>query len=298
MNYWLSILLVFLGGASFGLPVIFVKLGYASGFTPAQLTGAQIAFGTVLLWIPALFHLRKFRTLTLKSFGKLLLFGSFSGLTGIFYYMAASYLPASFAIVLLFQFVWIGILIEWIAERKPPHRYKVIALVIVLIGTVLAADVSTMFSENVSPIGLLFGLGSALSYALFLFFSGRIATEVSPWIRSPLMVTGSLVLIFCVYPPTFLFDGSLTNGLWPYGLLTGLFGSFIPILCFTAGIPQIGSGLATILGSAELPVAVIASRLILHEQVTGWQWVGVALILCGILVSERRSPVPHGEART
>ena len=48
------------------------------------------------------------------------------------------------------------------------------------------------------------------------------------------------------------------------------------------GCAQNQHGLATILGAGESPVAVIASVLVLSEQVTAPQWIGVIVILLGI----------------
>ena len=49
-------------------------------------------------------------------------------------------------------------------------------------------------------------------------------------------------------------------------------------MSFNIGIPRIGSTLAAMLGSVELPVAVIAAYLLIGEPVDGLQWVGMGLI--------------------
>jgi drug/metabolite transporter (DMT)-like permease len=48
-------------------------------------------------------------------------------------------------------------------------------------------------------------------------------------------------------------------------------------------MPHVGPGLGTILTSAELPIAVILSALVLTEQVSMSQWLGVVFILGGII---------------
>ena len=45
-------------------------------------------------------------------------------MTGIFYAISVEELPASIAVVLLFQFTWIGVVIEAIANRTFPSREK------------------------------------------------------------------------------------------------------------------------------------------------------------------------------
>ncbi|MNN93409.1 EamA-like transporter family protein [compost metagenome] len=64
--------------------------------------------------------------------------------------------------------------------------------------------------------------------------------------------------------------------------MLGAFGAVIPVLLFGLGAPKINPGLASILSAGEFPVAVTASVLVLHEQVTSLQWLGIAVILLGI----------------
>ena len=56
----------------------------------------------------------------------LLLFvaGTSASFTGIFYYASLKTVPASIAIILLFQFVWVGIIIEAVATKTLPSREK------------------------------------------------------------------------------------------------------------------------------------------------------------------------------
>lgn len=48
---------------------------------------------------------------------------------------------------------------------------------------------------------------------------------------------------------------------------------------------------AAILGSVELPVAVILTSVVVHEHVLWTGWVGIALITIGIAVGQRRTSV-------
>lgn len=87
-----------------------------------------------------------------------------------------------------------------------------------------------------------------------------------------------------MFPPVFLFHEPTFIGIAPYGLLLGMFGVALPPLLFSIGMPHVGPGYGTILTASELPVAVIMSALILKESVTIIQWLGVVLILGGIII--------------
>ena len=102
------------------------------------------------------------------------------------------------------------------------------------------------------------------------------------------MTTGAALLILIVFPPVFLLNGTLMDGLFIYSIVAGLCASLIPPIFFNIGMPKIGSGLGTILSASELPMAVLMSALVLNEVVTGAQWIGVIIILCGIAYPNMR----------
>ena len=76
-------------------------------------------------------------------------------------------------------------------------------------------------------------------------------------------MAGALTLVS--YSSNIFFNGAISEGLWKYGLGLGTFSIVIPSIAFTIGIPKIGSGLATILGAAELPVTTIMSVFVLKK---------------------------------
>ncbi|MFT9849342.1 EamA family transporter [Aneurinibacillus sp. REN35] len=295
MIYWRSVLLVFLGACSYGVLSTFVKLAYKAGFMPSEVSGAQMFLAMASMWAVALLFSRQ--KISGRQWLALIGVGSTSGLTGIFYYQSLQYVPASIAIVLLFQFTWIGVIVVACMERRRPGSDKIIALLLLMVGTLLSGN---FFSEGLGALnvaGVVFGLLSACTYALFVIFSGKVIGNAHPYTRTAVMLTGAVLVTFAVYPPAFLINGSMMEGLLIYALPLALFGGVVPTLFFTLGVPHIGGGLATILGAAELPMAALMSSIVLRENVHMLQWLGVAVILTGIAVPElmeRRQKVRAG----
>ncbi|MDH6672714.1 drug/metabolite transporter (DMT)-like permease [Paenibacillus sp. LBL] len=273
-------LLVFLGACSYGSLSTIIKLGMKDGFSMQQLVGSQYFFGWVMLLLLVLLFSRK--KLGMKLGLSLLVAGITISLTGIFYGFAVEELPASIAIVLLFQFTWIGVILEAIVDRKFPSREKCISMLILLIGTILAGGILEPSVGGITAKGVIFGLMSAVSFAFYIFVSGRVATQVPAVNKSLYMTTSALIIILMAFSPSFIYDGAIPDGLWKFGLPLGLLGIVIPVLFFSIGVPKLGSGLGAILGAAELPAAVVASVLILNEEVSLLRWVGIIVVLLGI----------------
>lgn len=287
---------VFLGACCFGILSTIVKTAYNDGYTVGQITGSQYLLGALTLWvIYSAQKIFKFSTqekldkqifLNSKNnrWWKVLVAGSFSGLCGVFYYHAVTILPASIAIILLMQYLWISILIEFLIFKKRPTQLQIIAVLVVLTGTVLAGGI---LNESIvlNMKGIIYGLLAATSYSIFLMASGRLGNDLPIFKKSALMITGSCLLIFLIYPPFFLIDGTFISGLYKWGLLLAFFGTIITPILFSKGMPLVGIPLGAILCAAELPVAVFASRFILRENVTLLQWVGVILILFAIVIT-------------
>lgn len=277
-------LLVLFGACSYGVLSTIFKLGFINGFSAHQLLGGQYVFGWIGLLLLVLFVSR--HEVTKKQFFSLLTVGTTMSMTGIFYAISVEELPASIAVVLLFQFTWIGVVIEAIANRTFPSREKVISIIILFAGTLFAGGVFEGLGQNFSTKGMIFGLLAAVSFSFYVFASGRVATEVPPYTKSFLMTTSATLIVCLFFPPTFLTDGALQAGLWKYAFFLGLFGVVVPVICFSIGVPKVGTGLGTILGAAELPTAIIASITLVHEVVTFMQWIGIIVILLGIFTPQ------------
>ncbi|ODV56641.1 MULTISPECIES: EamA family transporter [Lysinibacillus] len=277
-------LVVLLGACSYGILSSILKVGFSNGYTFPELLGGQYVFGWFGLLLLVLTFSR--HKVSSKNIVSLLAVGTTMSLTSIFYGFSVKELPASIAIVLLFQFTWMGVLIEAITNKTFPSREKVLSIVILFVGTMFAGGVFEGLGQQLSMKGILFGLLAAITFSLYIFASGRVSTEVPIYSKSFLMTTSATLFVCIMFPPTYLMDGTLQAGLWKYALILGFFGVVIPVICFSIGIPKVGTGLGTILGAVELPTAVIASITLVHEVVSPLQWLGIICILLGIFIPQ------------
>lgn len=280
-----------LGATSYGMLATFVKLAYGEGYTTAEVTSSQFILGIIgILIINAFQKSRKGRDVvnaTPKDAWQLVLAGTSTGFTSLFYYIAVKYIPVSIGIVLLMQTVWMGVILEALITRRLPSTRKVISAAIILVGTVLATN---LIKQESLPDwrGIAWGLLAAASFTTTMFTSNRIALHLSSAQRSLFMLLGGGIIVgaFAAYTWTGTFD---TGILLKWGIILSLFGTIIPPMLLNAGFPHTGLGLGSIVSSLELPVSVLMAYFLLNETVTILQWLGIVLILAAIIIMNIRS---------
>lgn len=296
----LGVILVILGAASYGSLSSLVKLAYQGGISTSDLLLAQYLLGVLLLILLRIFMKSPVEEIKRGDTTRLILAGLCLGLTSIFYYLSVHYILASIAVVLLMQSVWIGVIIEAIRDRKFPSLKKIIAVVIVLIGTVFATDVIQVDSTGLDYRGLIFGFLAALSFSMVLLSTNTVATYLSPTKRSLFMLYGgsSLVLIYTfliqigpyyfnieLLPAAFIDYQALNFPVfYTWGIPLAIFGAVLPPILFNRGFPLTGVGLGSILSATELPVSIFVAYLLLGEVIISSQWIGVILIILAIVI--------------
>jgi len=204
-------LFVLIGACSYGIHASIVKLTFGAGHTIGEVTGSQYVFGLLMLLV--VFAFSKKEKLTFKANLSLLGVGVFLSVTGIFYGLSLERVPASIAIVLLFQFTWIGIILDSIASKKKPSKEKLAAVILLWVGTLFAAGIGQAngFHWSASPAGIVYGFSASVTFALFIFFSGKVAKEAPTIQRSVMIAIGGISVVGILFRPTFIWDGTLTQ---------------------------------------------------------------------------------------
>ncbi|MFD1820530.1 EamA family transporter [Pseudarcicella hirudinis] len=285
-----GIVFVALGATSYGILATFVKMAYQQGFTTAEVTSSQFLLGFAgLLFLNLIF--RKKISVSDKNAGrnsvlKLILAGTSLGLTSLFYYYSVKYVPVSMGIVLLMQTTWMGIVLEMILARKLPSPGKISAVIGVLIGTALSTNLITNW-QSIDLRGIGWGIMAALSYTIAVFSSNRIALELPFLRRSLWLILGGALMILSLSFQDLgqKFDSTV---FWKWGILLSVFGTILPPLLFTLGLPLTGIGLGTIIASVEIPVSVLMAHILLAEPINTTQWLGIILIVGSIVLMNVR----------
>lgn len=285
-NVLKGVFFVALGATTYGMLATFVKMAYSEGYTTAEVTTSQFIYGITGILLINLFQRIKNKNQAVKATPKnifsLMLAGTSLGMTSLFYYLAVKYIPVSIGIVLLMQTVWMGVLLEMILEKKLPSKQKVIAVFIVLIGTVLATNLINS-DIQLDWRGLAWGIMAAASFTTTMFTANRVATEISSAQRSLYMLLGGSIIVFSFAFATQVTSFNLEIFL-KWGIVLSLFGTIIPPMLMNIGFPLTGIGLGSIVSALELPVSVMMAYVLLNEKVIFSQWVGIVLIILAIII--------------
>ncbi|MDD3046696.1 MAG: DMT family transporter [Methanocorpusculum sp.] len=286
-------LLVFLGGCCYGPSSPVIKLAYAAGFSWQDLVMSQYFYGWLILSviIAGFYLFRRVRNQPLPKTGDprplfrripgVFLAGACIGLVTVTYCLSLQTVPAYISVILLFQFTWMGVLIQAVAERRLPQPKIVISVILLVIGTFLAAGFAGL-EGPLDPAGVIFGLLSALLYALYMFLLGRVEIGMHPLNRSFLIISSSLVMMMFLFTPRYFTEGIFASGIWQYGVILGSIGCVVPMFLFAIAAPRIPTGMTTILSSSELPASIICAVIILGESVSWIQYAGILLLFIGI----------------
>lgn len=296
MSLILFPLLVFLSGCCFGPSAALVKMAYEYGFDSGIILYFQYVFGLIVVVIAAIVFriikvLRKLPDYrvrgTVKDYILIVIAGTFFGLASLTYYFSLKSIPAHVAIILLFQFTWIAVLIDSVVKRKRPNITVIISILILFVASFFAVGFGSGSLDHLNPVGVLLGLCSALSYALYIQFIGRLNKDIIPIHRSLFMVLISFIILSIIFIPMFVSTHYITSmisdgNLWEFGILLGVFSCALPNILLAISSPKVSAGMAGILCSSELPASIICSVIMISEKVTWIQWIGVFLLVFAI----------------
>lgn len=274
--------MVLIGGVMYGTMSSFVKLFYSWGYNAAELSFSQALLAAAFLGIFLLVSRR--RKFSKQQVIPLLITGGTIGLTNYLYYQSVSYISASLAIVILMQFTWFSLLLEWAIFRKKPGRLELLTVVFILIGTVMAGNLFYAEELSFSWKGLTFVLCSSLTYAIYIVANSRVGKNVNWLPKSTMIMTGSALTIFIVNTNTILAGSHFSYEFLFIAVFLAVIGTSIPTALFAAGIPKIGAGVSSILMTVELPVAIICATIVLNERTSPVQIAGILIMLIAISV--------------
>jgi len=163
-------------------------------------------------------------------------------------------------------------------------------LVVILFGCALVSGVVGNTS-GINAAGILFGLGSGFGYALYSIF-GRYALLRGYSPQTISFYTFAFCTLGCIplvaYYSDISFSG-LTHDpvIWLFALALGILSCILPYWLYTKGLSGVTGATASMTATLEPVVATLFGVLLYREVLALWQFLGMILVLGGIILLSR-----------
>ena len=284
-----GLLLAAIGAVGFSGKAIIVKLAYRYGVDAVTVIMYRMLFALPLFLVLSWWAGRGKPRLSAADLR--LLFGlGFSG-----YYLASfldfsglQYISANLERLILYLNPTIVLAFGALVLRTPVSIRQWTALGVSYLGVLLVFGHDAHVSGPHVLYGSLLVLGSAISYALYLVFSGQAVKRLGP-----LRITGVATSIACVLcigqffllrPPAAL--AVAAEVIW-LSILNATLCTFMPVLLVMFAVERIGAAATAQAGIIGPLATIFMSVLILGEPFTAWLAAGTALALLGIWLLSR-----------
>jgi drug/metabolite transporter (DMT)-like permease len=247
----------------FGTAPIFGKLAYRAQVGPFTLVALRTVIAAATLWLLYLLFWREAIRITWSNLLGCIGMGIANGVGSLLYYSGLSRIDASLA-QLLYTLYPIWVFVFLISAGHHVSRSALLRLVLALIGVFALTYTG---ARGVDPLGVMLLLSSGACYGWHLVLGQWTLADVdsrTPW--QALSVAGWLAVLGLTLFPTIL----------------------ARLLVF-AGLRDLGGAQTSLLGLAELLVALLIAYSVLGERLTPWQWAGAVLLVASVVLGSSES---------
>lgn len=149
-------------------------------------------------------------------------------------------------------------------------------------------DMAVLFSHglNRGDVLVLFG---TLAYALYVVLIKRWRMPISNWQSVYVQVCCAVVILF----PLFAFSeqSAINAQTIPLIMYAGLLASIIAPWCWMMGIEHLGADKSAIFMNLMPAVTAILASVLLNEQLTVFHYIGMVMIIGGVVMAQRSHKV-------
>lgn len=182
--------------------------------------------------------------------------------------------------------------IEWIVLKRRPDRVWIFATAFAIMGSMLLFINGE--SSTVRLSGILLALGAGAAFAVYAMVSKKVLSrmEATPAVAVIFSASACFLFPFLLFLDLSYIVNPVNIGVIAY---LGIGATSISYILFSAGLKKIPSSSAVTLSLAEPLTAAILGVFIIGEVLSSTAWIGVALLLGGILIltlGKRKAAAP------
>ena len=287
-----GVLLALAGSIAFSGKAIIVKLGYRYNVDAITLLMLRMLLALPFFVLMSWWASRGKAPLTRPQWLKVIFLG-FSG-----YYLASfldfaglQYISASLERLILYLNPTIVLLLGWMLWGKKITRTQLIAFALSYAGVLLVFGHEAKLEGPNVGLGTALVFASAVSYALYLSFSGELVRQLGSLQLAGLAT--SVACFFCIAQFVLLKPLSAAYVAPPVlwlSLLNATACTVAPVLMVMMAIERIGAAKTAQIGMVGPMSTIIMGVWLLGEPMNAWIVAGTVLVLSGVyLVSRSKS---------
>lgn len=277
---------------------IYAKLLYAEGmdFITLMAVRGALAFPFFLYWGMANAGLAPLRGASRDALTVTLVAGLVSFyFGGIVDFYALTLIDANLERVILFTYPAMIVVALAIRRRRWPGANVIAGLVLTSVGIVLAIGGLDAELWHANKAGALLVLLCAVTYAGYFFANEHAGNRLGTRAFVFVVTTSATVAVWAHFLVVHdVADIRIGAHAWMLLLMLTVTTTVAPVLLLAEGVRRIGAQRGALLSTVGPPSTVALSWLFLGESLRWFQVFGIAAVLAGIYVLERRmvAPVP------
>ncbi len=273
-------------GVAFGSSGTVSQIVIRQGFSVGDATVSQFLIATVVMGVLVAVRYRDFPPA--RDVVKLLLIGLLQPVSVMCLYCGIDNLSVGQAVAIQFQYVWLTVVIQSVADKKLPGIWAVVSSIVIIAGTMFASGVvddALSGGSALNAVGVAFSVVCAVSYSFFLYLNGRTAVDVHPVTRTFILLVSGTVLSSVVNFGFYENFAENIIAIAPGATVLCLL-LIAPVFCLSYVSKRLPGSVVAILTSVELPAAVATGALVLGDQTSALKIFGVVVIIMGIALSQ------------
>ena len=285
-NVATGLALALLGSIAFSGKAIIVKLAYRHGVDAVTLIMYRMLFALPIFAVMAWWASRGKPPLTRNDWlGVLGL-----GLTG--YYLASfldftglAYISASLERLILYLNPTLVVMLGWVLYRRSITWGQAVGMLISYCGVVLVFGHEANLQGTNAAWGTLLVFLSAVSYAIYLVYSGEMVRRLGSLRLVGLATTVACLLCLLQFVVLRPFSAAVVapEVIW-LSVLNATLCTAAPVLMVMMAIERVGAGMTAQTGMVGPLSTILMGVWILGEPFTVWVAAGTALVITGIFV--------------
>ena len=285
----IGLLLAGFGSIAFSGKAIIVKLAYRYGVDAVTLIMYRMLFALPLFALMAWWASRGKPPLTRKDWWGVLGLG-FTGyyLASFLDFMGLAYISASLERLILYLNPTLVLLLGLVLYQRSITRFQALGMAISYGGVLLVFGHEITLQGANAALGALLVFLSAVSYAIYLSFSGELVQRLGS-LRLAGLATG-VACVLCI--GQFLMLRPLSAAvvapevIW-LSVLNATLCTAVPVLAVMMAIERIGASMAAQTGMIGPMSTILLGVVVLGEPFTAWVAAGSVLVIAGIFVFSR-----------